>query len=63
MITKSSRYSIEKFPDGAIIIYFHSKYGIMPYLALMPNELDEFIEMLKSCQTQIPNIIKKAFGE
>jgi len=63
MITQSGRYSIEKFKDGNVVIYFHSRFGVMPYLALMPNELNEFVELLKSCQEQIPDIYKKAFGE
>ena len=55
------RYSVEKFPDGVTIVYFHSVFGVMPYIALRPDELDSFIDMLQSCQTK--NIFKEEFKE
>ena len=55
------RYSVEHFKDDVTIVYFHSKFGVMPYLALYPEELDEFILMLQSVQTT--NAFKEEFKE
>jgi hypothetical protein len=44
------RYSVESFPDGVVVIYFHSKFGVMPYFALYPEEYNEFLDMILSAK-------------
>jgi hypothetical protein len=57
-------YSIEKFPMGGCVVFGHYSFGVVPLISL-PNskEIDDFIELLKSAQVQVPDSFKNAFKE